>query len=534
MSADSPAAAGAWDPLHRPLFRALWIATVTSNIGTWMQNVAAAWLMTSLSSSPVTIALVQAATSLPIFLLALPAGALADIVDRRRLLLFTQGWMLLTAALLGFFTLAGRTTPGSLLSFTFLLGVGAAMNAPAWQAILPELVPRSELPAAISLNSAGFNIARAVGPALGGLIIAATGPGVVFLLNAATFFGVVIVLYRWPRPPRGHTLPAEQILEAIWTGLRYVRYAPALQWVLIRIGLFMLGASALWALLPLLAQRQLGLGSLGYGLLLGSLGTGAVLGAVFLQEARKRISPRRMVAAAPLLFAVVMLLLATSRSFPLLIIVMMLGGIAWMVEISSLNVLAQTFSPSWVLARSLALFLLVIQGAMMAGSLLWGSVAEQLGIPGAMMLAALGLLLGWIITARRPLPSSEEVDLTPSLHWVEPVLIGKARPEQGPVLVTVEYQIDLQRADEFKRLMRELARIRRRDGALRWGLYRDTAAPGRYLETFLVASWAEHLRQHARVTVDDRQVEERVHAIHIGALPPIVSHFIDAGDLEEE
>lgn len=534
MPSDRSEVVGAWDPLRRPLFRALWIATITSNIGTWMQNVAAAWLMTSLSPSPIMIALVQAATSLPIFLLALPAGALADIIDRRKLILLTQGWMLAMAALLGLFTLAGRATPSILLVFTALLGLGAAMNAPAWQAILPEIVPRPELPAAISLNSAGFNIARAIGPALGGLVVAATGPGIVFLINAVTFLAVILVLYRWRRPPRKRTLPAEQIFEAIGTGLRYVRYAPALQWVLVRIGLFMLGASALWALLPLLAQRQLGLGSFGYGLLLGSLGTGAVLGAVFLQEMRRRLSMSRMMAIATLLFAIVTALFAVSRSFPFLIVVMIFGGIAWMVEISSLNVLAQTLSPSWVLARSLALFLLVLQGGIMLGSLFWGSVAEQLGMPAALILAALGLVLEWILTAREPLPISEQVDLSPSLHWAEPVLIGKARPEQGPVLVTVEYRIDPKEAGEFTAVMQELAQIRRRDGGMRWGLYRDTADPSRYIETFLVASWAEHLRQHERVTVADRAAEDRVRALHIGDTPPIVSHFIDAYELEQE
>lgn len=534
MASDQSTTASAWAPLRRPLFRALWIATLTSNIGTWMQNVAAAWLMTSLSPSPIMIALVQTATSLPIFLLALPAGALADIVDRRKLLLATQGWMLIMAALLGLLTLGGRITPSLLLLFTALLGLGAAMNAPAWQAIFPELVPREELPAAVSLNSVGFNIARAIGPALGGLVVAATGPGIVFLLNAATFLGVVVVLYRWPRPPRTRTLPTEPILEAIWTGLRYVRYAPALQWVLVRIVLFILGASALWSLLPLIALHRLGLGSLGYGLLLGTLGMGAVLGALLLPEIRRRLPSDRILIAATLIFAAVTILFTLSHSFYFLMAVMLFGGFAWMAEISTLNVLAQTLSPSWVLARSLAVFLLAFQGAMMLGSLFWGSVAEQAGIPSALRLAALGLLLGSSLLARRPLPSGEQVDLTPSMHWAEPVLIGKARPEQGPVLVVVEYRIDPQRAGEFRSAMQELAPIRRRDGAMRWGLFRDTTDPARYIETFLVASWAEHLRQHARVTVADREVEERIRALHVGPLPPVVSHFINAYEMETE
>jgi MFS family permease len=336
----------AWSPLQHPFFRALWLASVVSNIGTWMQNVGAAWLMTSLTPSPILVALVQAVTSLPVFFAALPAGALADVVDRRRLLLWTQGWMLVAAAMLGVLTLIGRTSPGALLALTFALGLGAAMNAPAWQAIIQELVPLPELPAAVALNSVGFNLARAVGPALGGLVVATAGTGAVFLLNAASFLGVMVVLSRWQRAPRESELPAEHVLGAMQAGMRYVRYAPALQALLVRAGVFILGGSALWALLPLLAQNQLGLDAGGYGVLLGCLGAGAVAGAVLLPRARQRVSADLLVASATVLFAAVMLTLAFLHHIVLLCAAMGMAGVAWMMLTSTFNVAAQTVVPT--------------------------------------------------------------------------------------------------------------------------------------------------------------------------------------------
>ena len=303
-------AASAWVPLRRALFRALWIAAVASNVGTWIQDVSATWLMTSLASSPLMVALVQTASTLPIFLLALPAGALADIVDRRRLLLVTQSWMLLAAAALGVLTIAGATTPWGLLVLTFILGLGAAMNAPAWQAIIPELVPHVELPAAVALNSVGFNLARAVGPALGGLVVGAIGSGAAFLLNAASFLCVVGVLYGWRRAPRTSVLPAERVLGAIRAGVRYVRYAPALRAVFVRVAAVVVSASALWALLPVIARRELGLSSAGYGLLLGCFGAGAVAGATLLPAARRSLGVGRMIVTATVVLAVVLAWLA--------------------------------------------------------------------------------------------------------------------------------------------------------------------------------------------------------------------------------
>jgi len=528
QGSEKPARASAWSPLYLPLFRALWLATVVSNIGTWMQNVGAAWLMTSLSSSPTMVALVQAATSLPVFLIGLPAGALADIVDRRRLLLWTQGWMLAAAAALGALTLAGITTPWVLLALTFALGLGAAMNAPAWQAIVPELAPPAALPAAIALNSVGFNIARAIGPALGGLVIAAARTGAVFLLNAVSFLGVLVVLYRWPRPSDEHLTPPERVVGAMQTGLRYVRYAPALSAVLVRSAIFILCGVALWALLPLVARQELGLGAMGYGVLLGCLGVGAVIGAMLLPSLRRGVTIDVMVAGATVLFAAATLALASVQQFTLLCAAMVAGGIAWMTVMSTFNVIVQTVVPGWVRARALAVYMLVFQGGMAAGSALWGTAATYTGIPVTLRYAALGLVIGLLITIRYRLPTGDGGDLTPSMHWHEPAVVSQPDLEDGPVLVTIEYRIAPEQARGFARAMRAMRVIRRRDGALRWGLFTDAAVPGRYLETFVVESWAEHLRQHERMTVADRAVENSVRAFHTAETPPTVSHFISA------
>jgi MFS family permease len=407
----------AWSPLRQPIFRALWIAAAASNVGTLMQNVGAAWLMTTLAGSPLMVALVHTATSLPIFLLALPAGALADVVDRRRLLLFTQGWMLAAAAGLGVLTLLGATTPLVLLMLTFILGLGAAMNAPAWQAIVPELVPRPELPAAVVLNSVGFNMARGVGPALGGLVVAAAGAGVVFLLNAASFLGVIVVLFYWKRPSLKSSLPSERITGAIRTGMRYARQAPVLRAVLLRVGTFAFFATALLALLPLLARNKLGLGSTGYGGLLGAFGLGAIVGAAILPEIRRRISIELLAQVAAILFAGVVIAVAYLRNFSLVCGVMIVGGVAWLTLLSSFNTSIQVSVPSWVRGRALAFYLLVFFGSMAGGGVLWGTVAEFIGIPLTLLCTAAGLMGGLFVTGRYPMTPEKELDVTPSMHW---------------------------------------------------------------------------------------------------------------------
>ncbi len=501
--------ASAWGPLREPLFRALWIAAVASNIGTWMEDVGEAWLMTSLSASTLMVALVETAGSLPIVLLAVPSGTFADLFDRRRLLLVTQAWMLIVAATLGLLTIAGLTTPWILLILAFALGLGAAVNAPAWEAITPELVARADLPAAVTLGAVAFNVARAVGPAFGGLLVAALGSGPVFLLNAASFLGVIVVLYRWRRPVEKSNLPPEHVLGAMRAGVRYVRHTPTLQAVFVRAAAFIFCASALWALLPLVARRGLGLSAAGYGVLLGCLGLGGVTGASFLPKVRRKISTNSLVVGATLIFAAVTIVLGYVHIAAVVGGSLFLGGIAWIALLSTFNVAAQTATAAWVRARVLGVYMLAFFGGFACGSAIWGWIAGRVGISVTLLIAALGLVAG-----------------TPSAHWPEPKVQAQPDAQTGPVLVTVEYRIDPKYAQAFTQAARALGEIKRRDGAFYWNLFRDTADSGRFVETFIVDSWAEHLRQHGRLTKADREVEDRVRAFHLGASPPKISHLI--------
>jgi MFS family permease len=522
-----PAAISPWSALRNKVFRWLWIATVVSNVGTWLQNVGASWLMTSLTTSTALVALVQAATSLPAFLLSLPSGALADVVDRRKLLLFTQGWMALAAAALGAMTLGGWITPTWLLVFTFLLGLGSAANGPAWQAIIPELVPRAELPGAISLGSISFNIARAAGPALGGLLVAAAGAGWTFVLNAVSFVGVMAVLYTWRRPAEEAVLPAERILGAMRTGMRYVRHSPEVVAPMVRGSSFVLCGSSLWALLPLVA-RGLHHGALGYGLLLAALGVGAVSGAMVLPYLKRDNSTDLVVAVATLVFAAATTALALVRDFPLLLLAMLLAGAAWLSLLSSLNVAVQTGVPSWVRARALSVYLVVFYAGLTAGSALWGALGQHLGIATALCISAGGMVLGLLATRHLHLRSGEGLNLSPSRQMPTPIVAyDDLEPDRGPVMVTVEYHVAAERAEEFVRLMqREVRRIRLRDGAFEWDLFTDAAAPERHQEVFFVKSWLEHLRQHARSTVTDRERIELARAFHTADGPPAVRHLL--------
>ncbi|HLN97122.1 MAG TPA: MFS transporter [Pyrinomonadaceae bacterium] len=406
----------AWALLRRPLFRALWIASLTSSIGTWMHELGAAWLMTSLTLSPVMVALMQTAASLPIVLLALPAGAIADMVDRRRMLLFTQGWMLASATALGVLTVLGATTPWLLLILTFALGAGAAMNAPAWQATTSEAVPCAELPAAVVLTGLGLNLARAVGPAVGGVIVIATGAWAVFLLNAASFLGVIIVLSRWRRTIQPKQSPSRPVLNTIGEGIRYASQTPALRAVLVRTAVLVPFASALWALLPLLARYELELNCFGYGTLFGFLGVGSVIGAIFLPKLQSHFSTDTLVAAATIMFAAAIAALAEVRHFGLLCLILMVAGMAWITLMTSFNVATQKAVPSWIRARALSLYLLIFHGGMAAGSVLWGAVTQHAGVAVALFGAAGGLLVSLVAMAWYPFEESKQSDSTSSTY----------------------------------------------------------------------------------------------------------------------
>jgi MFS family permease len=518
-----------WSPLMVPVFRALWIASLVANLGVWMQNVSGVWLMTTLSPSPVLIALMQTATSLPVFLLALLSGALADIVDRRRLLMIGLAMMLMAVSILGVLTLIGATTPLLLLVLTFVLGLGTALNQPIWQAIMPGLVPREELSNAVTLGGVGFNIARAIGPALGGIIVAVIGPGAVFLLNAGMFLITLVVLIRWQSLRRSSAFPSERVVGALRAGLRYLRHAPPLQAVLVRMAVFISCGSALWALLPLVAGHDLNLGGLGYGIFLGCLGLGAIIGAMFLPRVRQRLPIDVLVASATLVYTVTTVALALLHLVSVLLVVLLVGGMAWMTLTSSFNVLTQLAVPRWVQARALGLYYLVFQGGTAFGSIVWGVVAARLGVSAALLCAAVGMVVGLATTLWWRLQASQGLDMTQVwAPWVEPHVLIEERPEDVPVLVTVEYRIDPTQAPSFLKAMRDLHRVRLRDGAIRGGIYVDPRDPERYVETFVIGSWDEHVRQHERMTMEDRTLEERVRAFHIGEMPPVATHLIYA------
>ncbi|MGD0507557.1 MAG: MFS transporter [Terriglobales bacterium] len=399
-----------WAPLGEPLFRSLWIASVISYTGTWMQNVGAGWLMTQMTLNPFMVGLVQAAAALPVFLVILPAGALADMVDRRRFLLLTQGWMVLASATLGIMTLTSYVGPWVLLLFTFLLGLGAVMNDPAWQAITPELVPAKQHASAVALNSAGFNVARAVGPALGGIIVAAVGCGTTFLLNAFSFLGVILFLYRWRRPVAIQP-KTQRVWSAIGDGLSYVRESGLAKSVLLRTGTFSVAAVAMLALLPIIARPY---GARGYGVLLGCFGLGALLGALALPRLREKLSVDGVVGAAIVIFAAMTFAAGRAETFALLCAVMLVAGAAWIGILACLNVAAQTMCPAYVRARALSCYLLVLQGGMAIGATLWGALAKKIGIPDTLGAAAVALALG-VFALRGHRITASELDMTPAV-----------------------------------------------------------------------------------------------------------------------
>jgi MFS family permease/quinol monooxygenase YgiN len=519
--------ASAFGPLRHTSFVVLWTATVISNIGTWMNDAAAGWLMTTLASSPLMVAAVQAATALPIFLFAMPAGALADIVDRRKLLLTAQALLAGVAALLSLLAFSELMTPPLLLLFTFAAGTGAALTAPAWQAIVPKLVPRQELQAAIAFNSVGINISRAIGPALSGSIIAAAGIAWPFLLNALSYLGVIAALVWWrQQKPVVGQMPSERFIGALRAGLRYARNSEPLRATLIRAIAFFVFASAYWALLPLIAREVLAGGPQFYGVLLGCVGAGAVAGAICLPRLKAALGPDRLTALGTVGTAAAMLIFASVADQRVAAVASLLAGASWIAVLSSLNMSAQVSLPDWVRARGLAVFVSVFFGSMSAGSLAWGYTAHLIGIPMTLVIAAVSAGLAIPLTRRWKLQTGERMDLSPSMHWPQPLLATDIAHDRGPVMVMIEYRIDPAQREDFLSAVTELAAERRRDGAYAWGMFEDAADPSRCVEYFMTESWVEHLRQHERVTHADRIVQQRVQRFHQGERPPAVTHYL--------
>jgi predicted MFS family arabinose efflux permease len=523
-----PAAGSAWSPFRYPAFTVIWIASVVANIGTWMYTAASGWLMTGLNPDPLIVALVQVAAGLPIFLTAIPAGALADIVDRRRFLIVGEAANTAIAALFAGLVALNLVTPVVLLVFTFVIGAFGALTAPAWQAVTPQLVRKRDLLPAIAANSVGFNISRVIGPALGGALTAAFGIAAPFWINAASNLGVNAGLVWWRPAKRDRTqLPAERFIPAIRTGLRYARHNPHLHATLVRSIGFFLFASAYWALLPLVTRNQIAAGPELYGVLLGAIGAGAIGGVFVLPAAKARLGADGVAAAGTLGTALALVLFGLARTSATALLASALAGVAWIAVLSTLNVSAQVALPEWVRARGLALFMTVYFGAHTAGSALWGQVAALAGLPLAHYIAAAGALLIIPLTWRWHLQTGTDVDLTPSMHWPAPIVSRDIAQDRGPVLVTVEYRIDPAQRRPFLAALDHVGEERRRDGAFRWGVYEDAADPARFVETFLVESWIEHMRQHERVTNADRVLETEVRRFNLKGEPK-VTHMIAA------
>jgi len=522
-------AASSWSPFRRQAFAVLWTATVISNIGTWMQNAAAGWLMTGLNPEPLIVALVQVATTLPMFLFAIPAGALADILDKRRLLIAVQVVLTALVACFSLLVSAGQVSAAGLLAFTFLMGTGAALIAPSWQSIVPQLVPREELPPAVAANSAGINVSRAVGPALAGFLIGAYGIVAPFWINALSNLGIIAALMWWrPAETTAKHLPPERFRGAILVGLRHARRNSHLRSTLVRSVGFFIFASAYWALLPLVAREQIKGGPSLYGFLLGAIGASAVVGAFTLSFLKRRLGADGIAVAGIIGTAIGLVLFGFAREPLAGLAASVISGLSWIAVLATLNVSAQVGLPTWVRGRGLALFGAVQFGAMSLGSAAWGQIAGWIGLSAAHFVAATGLALSVLVLRRWRLQTGESLDLNPSMHWPQPVLAHEVDADRGPVLVTVEYKIDPENRASFLNALMMLADQRRRDGAFQWGIFEDSADSGRFVETFFIESWIEHLRQHERVTEEGRMIQDRVNAFHIGDTAPIVSHLIAA------
>jgi MFS family permease len=520
-----PRSTSAWSPFRHGTYAMLWVATVVSNIGTWMYSAASGWLMTDLNPSPLIVSLVQVATTLPLFLFAFPAGALADIVDRRKFLIWAE--ILLTIVSLAFAALVwlGWARPANLLLFTFLIGVGTAMTSPAFQAIVPQLVPREDLTAAIAANGVGMNVSRAIGPALAGLLVAAVGISSPFWINALSNLAVIGALLAWQSRQPVAAQPAERFAGAIRLGLRHATSNPHLRSTLIRAAAFFLFASAYWALLPLVARHLIAGGPALYGYLLGTIGAAAVVTALFLPWLKARLGPDHLVAAGTLGTALAMVLYGIARHPAPAFLASILAGASWIVVLASLNVSAQVALPDWVRARGLAVFVTVFFGALTLGSMLWGQVASMLGVPMAQLLAAAGAVAAIPLTWPWKLQTGAGVDLRPAMHWPAPAISGDVGRDRGPVLVAVAYQVRPEDRDDFLAAIARLGQARRRDGSFNWGVYEDVAQAGRYVETFSLDSWIDHLRQHDRVTQADREQQELVNRFQVGDRPQ-VTHLV--------
>jgi MFS family permease len=519
-----PAKASAWAPLRLPTFRMLWLVWVASNVCLWMNDVAAAWLMTSLTTSPTLIALVQTASALPVFLLGLPSGALADIVDRRRYFMVTQFWVAGTAAVLYAVSLAGMLTAPVLLILTFANGMGLAMRWPVYAAIIPELVPRSELPSALALNAVAVNMSRVVGPLVAGAIISTFGSEYVFALNFVISILAGIVLFRWKRETKPSVLPGERFIGAMRLGFQYVRESRSMRDALVRSTAFFLHSTSLLALMPLVAKGMGSGGAETYTLLLSCLGLGAVISATQLPRIRQHWNRDQITTGGSIIQAAATVAVAFAPNVWIAAPAMVVGGIAWILVANSVTIAAQLALPDWVRARGMSIYQMSIMGGSAFGAVIWGKLASLTSVHASLAFSAVSMLIALGFTRGRSLEFSE--DYTPTHPFNEPHPVRPIELDEGPVMVTIEYFIDPARSAEFDAVMTETRSARLRAGAVSWGLFEDLERAGRFVEYFACDTWADYLRRFDRFTAADQRLHEVRHALHIAEDPPRVSRYV--------
>jgi len=514
-------------PLHVPVFRAIWVASLLSNFGGLIQSVGAAWMMTSLTRSPQLVSLVQASTTLPLMLLSLWAGAIADNLDRRKVMLGAHVFMLIVSIALALCTWLGWLTPWLLLSFTFLVGCGFAVNLPSWQASVGAIVPRAMLPSAIALNSMAFNVARSLGPALGGAIVAAAGAAAAFLVNAFSYFGMIFVMSRWRPVEPLRLLPRENLGRAMAAGVRYATMSPHLRVVILRAGLFGLAGTALLALMPLIARDRIGGGALGFGVLLGAYGIGAVIGALSTARLRAAVNVEWLARIGMLAMAGGTILAGLAQSMIVILPAMVAAGAGWVVTLSTFNVVVQLAAPRWVVARCLSIYQMSAFGGMALGSWMIGALADLSSVTTALVAAGLAQAIFTTLGLRLPLPETDNLNLDPLEHWMEPATAVPVQAQSGPVTIVIEWRIAPEHAIDFLRLMNERSRIRRRDGARHWALMRDLADVTQWVERYDVPTWLDYIRHNNRRTHADVDNMEQLFALHQGADRPRVRRLLE-------
>lgn len=515
-----------WSALRHPLFRNLWLGGFAVNLAIWLQTVGAAWTMTQITSSPLMIALIQTASSLPGVLFGLVGGALADIFDRRRVMIITLVAMMIAAGLLSTLTFLGGIGPWTLLALTFLLGTGFSLYTPSFSTIGSDVVPPDDVLGALSLTSVAFNAARVLGPALGGVIVAVAGAGAVYGLAALFYITTVIFLVRWKWRGKTHALPPERMIGAIRTGLRYLRHTPEFQKHLIHGVLFLTAGSGIWALLPVIAREQMGFSASGYGLLLGCLGSGGVIGALGLGWMRYRWTTNTIATVTGLLFALAVFAIPWTANIYLVCPALIVAGMGWVSFVTTIGVSIQISQPPWIRARAISIFAISVYLSMAIGAALWGSVASHVGSFAAMLCIAVSVLVALVPIRRHPLNLLEASQVTPYVQAIEPFVRANIEPDDGPVLIQVSYQIKPETCDSFIQALKNLGTARHRRGARYWRLYRDMDDPNRFIERFVVDTWTEHLRQVERMTIADRMAEENVREFLADGSKPTTGHFL--------